>query len=114
MSDTDEKQQKPDNGQIEPGDLSGEQKDRGERRREKNELKKEAERLQVFQRNTLPQVEQIMTEALSCILPMGWTVGAVINDDGAPEFKILPLSIAQYQEVKKERFRSQFTNPLGK
>lgn len=106
----DQKQQKPKSGEIDPKkELSGEKKSRGEKRRDQAELKKEAERLQTFQKSTYPQVEAIVTECLSCIMPMGWSFGAVVNEEGVPEFKIMPLSLAQYQEIKKQKLRAELS-----
>lgn len=104
----DDQAHKPDQQQIDPGELSGEQKPPKKETPPEDALTPERKRLEAMQENTKEQAHQVAEEALAVLLAMGWCFGAIMKD-GAPEFAILPLPLETWQEVNKEMLRNKLT-----
>lgn len=90
----------PDQQQVDPQELSGEQKP-------PDSLEVERKRLETLQKNTEGQANEVAAEALSVILAMGWTFGAKINEHGVPEFCIVPVPLEMWQDINREMLRNK-------
>lgn len=101
----DDQEHKPDQQQVDPRELSGEQTP--PKREPVDELAAERKRLELLQANTKDQAEAVASEALAVVLAMGWTFGAKINEQGVPEFCIAPLPLEMWQDVNREILRNK-------
>lgn len=104
----DDQVHKPDQQQIDPGTLLGEQTPPKNDDKTEAELKIERDKLSAMQDRTEKQVHEVAEEALSVILAMGWCFGAIINPETKePEFAILRLPLEMWQDVNREMLRKK-------
>lgn len=102
----DDQVHKPDQKQIDPKELSGEQTP-PQKEEPQNSLEDERKRLETLQEKTEAAALEIAANALATILPMGWTFDAKIGADGTPEFCISPIPLEMWQNVNREMLRNK-------
>lgn len=104
----DDQVHKPDQQQIDPKELSGEQTPTKKEAQPEDALEPERKRLEAMQERTKEQAHEVAEEACAVILAMGWCFGAIINPETKqPEFAILPLPLETWQEVNREMLRNK-------
>lgn len=96
----------PDQQQVDPRELSGEQTPPKKEEPLDAALAPERKRLEDMHERTKEQAHEVAEEACAVLLAMGWCFGAIMKD-GKPEFAILPLPLETWQEVNREMLRNK-------
>lgn len=102
----DDQVHKPDQQQVDPRELSGEQ-EKPKKDEPKNELEDERKKLEALQERTEAAALEIAANALGTIMPLGWTFDARLNADGKPEFCISPVDLETWQGINREMLRNK-------
>lgn len=101
----DDQVHKPDQQQVDPRELSGEQEK--PKQEPQDSLEAERKKLEALQDRTEAAALEIAANALGTILSMGWTFDAKIGADGKPEFCISPIPLETWQDVNRELLRNK-------